>query len=279
MVSFRNRPVGLIAVKDAVEVAEIPTLETWDLHDCKVTVTRPEGLTSKVQLSAKIDCSPDEVFDILVDPDNARYFSTVAAVTYRKVLQDDKKGTQRIEIEQAGQWRFLWLSGCFFTRLFVYQNKKEGVVEFNLAKEGFMKKFTGRWEIRPFDQHALNEISHRSNVWRDLGYRIRSAIPGNKPETTLVTLEQSILSNKTMPSWFIGYVNRVTASIVQTIIRDLRSEVDRVKAGKPIPEWQMKKLRKAKRITDSRSRKMQRTTASLMLRRRNRRFVPPPFLF
>ena len=274
---FANCAVGLIAVHDPVEVADIPTVETWDRHDCKVTVTQPEGFLCKVQLRAKLDFPPDRVFDLLVDPDNSRYFSTVAALTYRKVLENNNKGRQRVEVEQAGQWRFLLWSGHFFTRLFVLEDKPEGVVEFKLAKEGFMKNFEGRWEIRPFDQHSLDEVSGRSTPWKNFGYQMRSFLSHSKPEATLITLEQSVLPKTAPPKWFEGYMTKVTASIIQTIIRDLRGEIDRVKSGRPIPKAQLKKLQRAKRITNiaedrrKKENKSKVVPASLSLPQRRRR--------
>ena len=283
---YVNRAFGLIAVDDPVDVVEIPTIETWDRHDCKVTVTQPEGFMCKVQLRAKLDFPPEQVFDLLVDPDNSRYFSTVTAVTYRKVLEDDHKGRQKVEVEQAAQWRFLFFSGYFFTRLFVHQDRPEGVVEFKLAKEGVMKNFEGRWEIRPFDQHSLDEISGRTNLWNNVGYRVRSLMSSSKPNATLVTLEQSIMPKAVPPKWFRGYMNKVCASIITTIISDLRGEIERVKQGKPIPKDQLKKLKKAKKLVDSTASRREQSSdkhektaspaASLSL---HRRIVPSHILF
>lgn len=270
-----NRAVGLIAVDDPVEVAEIPTIETWDRHDCKVTVSQPEGFMCKVKLRAKIDFPPEEVFQLLIDPDNARYFSTVAAVTYRKILEDDRRGKQKVEIEQAGLWRYLFFSGIFFTRLFVFQDKPEGIIKFKLAKEGIMKNFEGRWDIRPFDQHALDEISGKTNLWSNLGYRMHSFVTHSKPQASLVTLEHSLLPKSVPPVWFKGYLVKVCATTIQTIIQDLRGEVDRLKQGKPIPNSQMKKLKKAKKLLNSKRNKRNKhgkktapATASLSLPRK-----------
>jgi len=281
MAAVCNRAVGLIAVDEPVEVAEIPTVETWDRHDCKVTVTQPEGFLCKVQLRAKIDYPPEEVFELLVNPDNSRYFSTVSAVTYRKVLEDDRRGKQKIEVEQAAQWRFLFLSGYFFTRLFVHQDKPEGVIEFKLAKEGVMKNFEGRWEIRPFDQHSLDEISGRTNVWSNFGYRLHSFVTHSKPKASLVTLEQSVLPKAVPPVWFRGYMVRVCGSIIQTIIRDLRGEIDRVKQGKPIPQSQMRKLKQAKRLLDSKTKEHEKeaATAAASLSLQRKKIYPANVLF
>ena len=49
-------------------------------------------------------------------------------VTYRKVLHDDKKGRQKVEVEQLAAWKFLMFSGSFATRLFVFQDRQQRTV-------------------------------------------------------------------------------------------------------------------------------------------------------
>ena len=49
-------------------------------------------------------------------------------VTYRKVLHDDNKGRQKVEVEQLAGWKFLMFSGSFATRLFVFQDRHQRTV-------------------------------------------------------------------------------------------------------------------------------------------------------
>ncbi len=49
-------------------------------------------------------------------------------VSYRKVLEDDGRGKQRVEVEQVANWRFLCFSGSFATRLHVLQDKRSNTV-------------------------------------------------------------------------------------------------------------------------------------------------------
>eukprot|EP00210_Caulerpa_lentillifera_P007381 g7054.t1 len=255
---------ALLAVDTPVEVAEIPTVATWDQHDCKIRVTRPEGFTCKVEMQAKLDYPPEKVFDILVDPDNSRYFSNVSAVTYRKVLEDDHHGKQRVEVEQAATWRFLIFSGVFLTRLFVKQDRQEGSVEFALAKEGFMKDFTGRWEIRPFDQQTIDEISGKKSETEGVNSNYKTKANREKASSSLITLEQSILPKRTPPKFFERFLVRTCCHITKTIMEDLKGEVYRVKRGDPIPKVQIKKVKKAKRIVDKVERKKRRRKVASM---------------
>lgn len=52
--------------------------------------------------------------------------SCIQAITYRKVLEDDRKGKQRIELEHEAEWRFLFLHGTFRTRLQCLQDRRAG---------------------------------------------------------------------------------------------------------------------------------------------------------
>ena len=49
-------------------------------------------------------------------------------VGYRKVLEDDGKGKQKVEVEQVAAWKLLMFKGSFSTRLFVFQDKRRGLV-------------------------------------------------------------------------------------------------------------------------------------------------------
>ena len=57
-----------------------------------------------------------------------KLLSCMQDVTYRKVLHDDKKGRQKVEVEQLAAWKFLMFSGSFATRLLVFQDKQQRTV-------------------------------------------------------------------------------------------------------------------------------------------------------
>ena len=52
----------------------------------------------------------------------------VQKVPYRKVLEDDGRGKQKVEVEQLAAWKLLMFSGSFSTRLYVFQDKRRGMV-------------------------------------------------------------------------------------------------------------------------------------------------------
>lgn len=52
----------------------------------------------------------------------------VQGLKSRKVLKDDRRGEQIIQVEQEAIWKFLCFSGTFTTKLLVNQNRRSGVV-------------------------------------------------------------------------------------------------------------------------------------------------------
>ena len=224
------------------------TVENWSSRDCKITITQPPGFMQRVVMHAKVDLPPHTVYDILVDPDNSRYFRTIKGVTYRRVLQD-RWGTQKVEVEQAAGWRFLFLSGVFYTRLFVFQNRHQGTIRFKLARPGFMKKFEGEWRVQPFNQSTLDSMEGHRTAWS----RLTSAVSNvsslvHKPSSTLVTLEQAVQPKYVPPKAIAGYFGGISANILRGLMDDLKEEAERVKSGAPIPKHQLKKLEAAKKL-------------------------------
>lgn len=226
------------------------TTENWNSRDCKISVYQREGYMVNVQVRAKMDLAPDEVYDLLINPDNYRFFRNIKAVTYRKVLSDNGRGKQRVEVEHAAGWRFLIFRGLFFTRLFVDQDKRTRIVKFSLAKPGIMKRFQGVWKVQPFNQTTIDSISgYKSNHWDGVTAAIANLRQGNqKPTATLLTLEQSVEPQHRPPQFLEGYVLRISSNLLKCLIDDLKSEIDRINTGNPIPKRQLKKLEKAKKM-------------------------------
>lgn len=73
----------------------------------------------------------------------------------------------------------------------------------------------------------------------------------HRPETSLVTLEQSVAPSVVPPKALNGYMKGIASSILQTVMEDFSTEAKRLKTGKPIPKHQLKKLEKAKKLKKS----------------------------
>lgn len=70
--------------KKPVQVSRVTT-SNWESQNCQIVVSEEPGFLCKVAVKAKLDCPPEEVFDMLVDPENARFLRSIKAITYRKV--------------------------------------------------------------------------------------------------------------------------------------------------------------------------------------------------
>lgn len=137
------------------------------------------------------------------------------------MVEDNKKGRQKIEIEQAAGWRLLFLSGVFYTRLFVTQDKKKGTMAFQLAKPGLMKNFEGKVIVRPFNKESIDKLddeNENGESGKGFVFNLRNFF-GRKTEdrtkgSTLLTLEQSILPARMPPRPVRGIVRKVSSKVV-----------------------------------------------------------------
>ncbi|KAK9908444.1 hypothetical protein WJX75_007990 [Coccomyxa subellipsoidea] len=194
----------------------------------------------KVALQAKVDLPPEEVYEILTAPDNAAVFKGIKKVPYRKVLEDDGRGKQKVEVEQLAAWKLLMFSGSFSTRLYVFQDKRRGIVKFRLARPGLMKDFAGMWRVQPYTSDAIGALSgsgqadaQSSNPWHSLTSTLNSYMGDRKAKSTLVTLEQSLEPAVRPPKPLEGLVKGIAVAQLQGLLTDLRLEVPRMKAGRP----------------------------------------------
>lgn len=90
------------------------------------------------------------------------------------------------------------------------------VMAFRLAEQGFMKRFEGFWRMEP--------------------------MPDGDPEATLAVLHQNVLPVVYAPglNWV---VTKICKAQVEAMLQDVQAEVDRIKAGNPIPEHQQEKMK------------------------------------
>ncbi|KAK9810148.1 hypothetical protein WJX72_005616 [[Myrmecia] bisecta] len=198
----------------------------------------------KVSLRAKVDLPPDRVFDILTNPDNARVFRGIKRITYRKVLERDAQGRQKVEVEHEAAWKFLCFSGSFRTRLFCWQDPRAGTIRFKLARPGMMKNFEGLWVVQPFvpsltvkrDGSKTASTSGQSPsgpLWFDPAQalsNLQHKFGEHKMTASLITLEQSVLPAMVPPPPLDRIIKGIAAKQVRLIMDDLRTEVKRINA-------------------------------------------------
>lgn len=181
-----------------------------------VEIINNEGFLCHIQLHSKLDVPRDAAYQMVVDPDNYRYFRNVTECTHRKVVHNDGKGRQRVEVDHRSEWRFLWHHGSFTTSLLVEQDDNARVMAFRLRRPGFMKSFEGFWRMED--------------------------LPGDKGGTYAV-LHQNLLPCVSAPglNWL---VTKVCRAQIENMLKDLKQEIRRVNKGDPIPAEQQQKMEK-----------------------------------
>lgn len=180
-------------------------------------ITQEEGFLCHIQVHTKLDIEPQKAFEIIADPDNARMFRSIDECSHRKVLHDNGRGRQRVDVEHSSSWRFMMWGGKFVTRLLVEQDDKDRVMAFQLNGSGFMRNFEGFWRMEPF--------------------------PGN-PKATMAVLHQNILPKVSAPglNWVLtGICKRQ----IENMVEDVQKEVERLNKGEPIPKHQLAKLKRS----------------------------------
>eukprot|EP00252_Welwitschia_mirabilis_P025304 TRINITY_DN7842_c0_g2_i1.p1 TRINITY_DN7842_c0_g2~~TRINITY_DN7842_c0_g2_i1.p1 ORF type:complete len:326 (+),score=77.09 TRINITY_DN7842_c0_g2_i1:168-1145(+) len=190
----------------------------------KIEVTVPKGSLCHLDATVDVGLPPDAIFDIVIDPENKRVFKNIEKVIYRNVLEDDGN-RQLVEVEQAALWKFLWWSGTMSVRVFVEQDRQKHMMNFSLAKEGFMKKFEGCWKLEPLfvDEHVctplkpstMEEYEACSNRRGRVGSRIH--------------LQQYIQPSFIPPPPISWYVRGITAKTTEMLIEDLQAEAKRIR--------------------------------------------------
>jgi hypothetical protein len=149
--------------QDGDGAAAPPKVEDWSEQNQRVVVrTHPEempGVLADIVLRAKVDGRPDDVYGVLTDPRSHAIFRGIRQTLERRKLSDDGRGRRTLLVSHQAVTRFLWLQVTFNTQLLVEEDDRARTITFKNAREGgFMRTFTGRWEVSPFSQDTLDRI-------------------------------------------------------------------------------------------------------------------------
>lgn len=208
-------------------------------RDMHVTVEKPAaGCLCTLSMLAKVPLGPDELYELLVDPVQCmRIFKSLKRVHHRRVLSDDGAGNREVEVDQTGAWRFLCFRGAFTVRMVVEQRRADRTIRFRLARPGFMKQFSGTWQIRPFDNASLDQLvnQHSPTPLHRLQSSLRAVEAslglGGSREESLVQLQQSIAPAFVPPKAVARAMQRIAANQISKIMGDLQAEVQRINSG------------------------------------------------
>ncbi|KAL3680228.1 hypothetical protein R1sor_023184 [Riccia sorocarpa] len=204
-------------------VSDEKWVPTSTIHDPPVVkVTEPSGSFCQIESRFAVCLPPDEVYNIITDPNNRRVFKNVKEVSYRKVLEDDGN-RQLVEVEQLGRWKFLVFSGTFACRVFVEQIRSEFTMHYHLARQGMMKKFQGTWKVEPKydDESGSSSLEKGENTNGE--HSSSSKLVGS-----WVNLQQ-IVQPALIPPWPLNnYVRGVCGQIIKDVCADLQQEALRL---------------------------------------------------
>lgn len=214
------------------------TTENWRDSDTHLVVQQPEGYFCTLSMLARVPLPPSKVFQILTDPDNARIFQAIKANLSRRVVWNDGNGKQLVEVEQECRWRFLIFRGTFVNKMLVEEDKNNHSICVRLAQPGFMRRFQGKWVIKPFNQDSIDHlVNHKQQAQQHHGllpslHDLQSRIAPREAQTSLVQLEHSILPSFVPPPPTDRLLKRIAGKQLIVIMNDLRKEADRLNQGK-----------------------------------------------
>eukprot|EP00250_Pteridium_aquilinum_P013169 c21177_g1_i1 orf=413-1393(-) len=193
---------------------------SWTDHPPHMEVSAPKGTLCHIESTFQLGMPPDALYNIVTDPENKRVFKNIKEVTYRRVLEDEGH-RQLVEVEQSAIWRFLCFSGTMSIRIFVDQNRNTHTLKFHLAKEGFMKKFEGTWDVKPvyvdsphcelLESPEDDPVCSRSRIGSKVHFR---------------QVLQPILVPPPPVAW---YVRGISRRQTETLIEDLQAEAKRLR--------------------------------------------------
>lgn len=183
-----------------------------------------------MDVHARVDLPPDEVYAILVHPKNHRVFKAISAIPHRKVVA--KAGArQTVEVDHEARWSLGPIRGTLRTKLLVREDPTHHTVAFKLRETGgFMRAFDGEWRVRPFTQAAVDALFHPGPPWKAVLADWRDRFSPSR--SSLVTLTQRVQPAASPPPPVDALVRSIAARQVKTLLDDLRTEVGRRAAGK-----------------------------------------------
>ena len=197
----------------------------------------PDGFWVSIRLLARVPLPPEEVFAILTDPNNHRYFRSIKSMKNRKLIQSDGHGKQLVEVEQVGRWRFGLFSGTFSVKLAVSEDKKQHAVGFRLLPRphSFMRDFSGQWKVQPYnidtyDQLVAHPLDHQKHAWspwhsmRNAIHQLEDTLTGKHANSSLVELRQCVAPAILPPPPLDKILKKITVAQVKTVMVDLLAE-------------------------------------------------------
>ncbi|KAJ6839500.1 uncharacterized protein M6B38_313945 [Iris pallida] len=198
----------------------------WVDQPAEIKVSVPEGSLCNLKVKLNVGLPPDACYNIVIDPENKRVFKNISEVISRNVLVDEGH-RQRVELEQAATWRFLWWSGTVSVHVFVDQDRRDHSVKFKQGKSGFMEKFEGCWKVEPLFIDEQSCFPHKPRTMDEY----YTCTGGKGRVGSIVSLDQLIQPAIVPPPPISWYLRGITRKTTEMLIEDFLAETARLRGA------------------------------------------------
>ncbi|GMH35242.1 hypothetical protein BSKO_03110 [Bryopsis sp. KO-2023] len=217
--------------------------KAWKYEESHICVRQGKGSICHAVMGARLEASPQRVFEVFQRPDYDTMFRIFKLVKYHSITADDGKGKQEFQVEFDAQWRFWKVRGTCAIPLKMQLDKNTGQIEFFQTKPGFLKVYKGSWRILELSPEGI-PVDAKEKPWFN-----PSAEPNfesdNDPKKdegrSLVFLELDVLPAFVPPPPLNRALKGNTANQVANLFEDLKRELNEgtevvVKQGATVDE-------------------------------------------
>lgn len=192
--------------------SELSAAEQWVTDNVDIVSRRQNG-TLHVEASCSFPVTDMQFYELITHPENFEIFRNIQRCTFRKVLWNNGRGHQLVEVENESDWNLFVIRGAVQTRMIVEQDMSRGVMHFTLAPNAVspLRDLYGRWTITPGLQKAAHD--------------------GTITPTCCVNLYQRF-SPRNLPPFLFSAFAKFTIRHLRGTFEDLILEAQKIKSGR-----------------------------------------------
>lgn len=195
------------------ETSEQGAAEQWVTDNVDIISRRQSG-TLHVEASCSFPVTDEQFYELITHPENFEIFRNIQRCTFRKVLWNNGRGHQLVEVENESDWNLFVIRGAVQTRMIVEQDMSRGVMHFTLAPNAVspMRDLYGRWTITRGGHQTADD--------------------GTITSSCCVNLYQRFAPRNLPPFLFPAFA-KFTIRHLRGTFEDLILEVQRINSGRP----------------------------------------------
>lgn len=100
----------------------------WTADESHVDVIQDRDCTCHAVMSARVETTPNRVFQIFERPDYDNIFEIFKLVKLHRVSKDNGLGMKEVDLEFDAQWKFWKVAGTCFIPISMTMDKSTGKV-------------------------------------------------------------------------------------------------------------------------------------------------------